>query len=227
MEETEYMPSMESAKIKKETNMEKYETGTGQTISCHDYHDCKGSPCPIHNPSDHPMKDFPTHWRDDRQIMERICPHGVGHPDPDDLRIRNGEDRGVHGCDGCCSGNYPIKKSDEPMPEPPVSFPNKFPKGQTIKAEEPETIPFTVEAIPTRTMNPDDVLVLKLPAHIKFPKKVMEKFIKIQTDNLKRIFPDQKIIVLTDGIEIEIHPAPDKGYDSVADIPDNDGPEAF
>ena len=89
--------------------MEKYETGTGQVISVHNKKDCNGQPCPIHNPSDHCMRDFPTHWRDDRGIMERICPHGVGHPDPDDLRIRNGEDSGVHGCDGCCSGDYPIK----------------------------------------------------------------------------------------------------------------------
>ena len=29
--------------------------------------------------------------------------HGVGHPDPDDIRVRNGEDGGVHGCDGCCT----------------------------------------------------------------------------------------------------------------------------
>ena len=34
----------------------------------------------------------------DRRIMERICPHGVGHPDPDDVL---NQDR-VHGCDGCC-----------------------------------------------------------------------------------------------------------------------------
>lgn len=29
---------------------------------------------------------------------ERTCPHGVGHPDPDDVL---NEDK-VHGCDGCC-----------------------------------------------------------------------------------------------------------------------------
>jgi hypothetical protein len=67
---------------------------------------CAGNHCCIHNPSDHHMQDWPLHWRDDTGIMERICPHGVGHPDPDDtahnLRIgRDGTD--VHGCDGCCS----------------------------------------------------------------------------------------------------------------------------
>ena len=86
--------------------MEIYITGTGQKIKVHDKKDCEGQYCCIHNPSDHCMKDFPTHWRDDRKLMERICPHGVGHPDPDDLAFkkRNGypDSEGVHGCDGCC-----------------------------------------------------------------------------------------------------------------------------
>ena len=91
--------------------METYTTGTNQTIKVHDKADCKGQYCCIHNPSDHCMKDFPTHWRDDRELMERICPHGVGHPDPDDLayKKRNGlpDSEGVHGCDGCCIKNKP------------------------------------------------------------------------------------------------------------------------
>ena len=65
--------------------------------------------CSVHNPSDHPLKDAPYNWRNDRGLMERICEHGVGHPDPDDLAykkavIPNYEDYefGVHGCDGCC-----------------------------------------------------------------------------------------------------------------------------
>lgn len=78
--------------------MEKYTTGTGQNLNVHEGTQCEGENCVIHNPSDHVMRDFPTHWRPDRRIMERICPHGVGHPDPDEIR---GD--GVHGCDGCCS----------------------------------------------------------------------------------------------------------------------------
>lgn len=89
-----------------------YITGTGQRIlNVHDEtQECRIFGCTIHAPTDHPMKDFPTHWRDDRKLMERICPHGVGHPDPDHLnyvRRADGEDavwaEGVHGCDGCCS----------------------------------------------------------------------------------------------------------------------------
>lgn len=81
---------------------ELYITGTGQNVGVHRKEDCSGY-CPIHNPTSHSMRDFPTHWRQDRGIMERICPHGIGHPDPDDRRIRTGEDMGEHGCDGCCN----------------------------------------------------------------------------------------------------------------------------
>lgn len=65
--------------------------------------------CTIHSRSDHLMREFPQHWRWDRGLMERICPHGVGHPDPDQMyfykqllepRVANAE--AVHGCDGCC-----------------------------------------------------------------------------------------------------------------------------
>jgi hypothetical protein len=73
---------------------------------------CAGRPCCIHNPSDHPMRLFPQSWRGDRALMERVCPHGVGHPDPDDIaykRERFGPEfanaEGIHGCDGCCTGN--------------------------------------------------------------------------------------------------------------------------
>jgi hypothetical protein len=64
---------------------------------------CAGQVCCIHNPSDHHMRSWRQSFRFDRGIMERLCPHDIGHPDPDDRRIRNGADDGVHGCDGCCS----------------------------------------------------------------------------------------------------------------------------
>lgn len=72
--------------------------GGEELHNVHDYALCEGRPCTIHNQSDHHMKTWRQHWRDDRGIMERICPHGIGHPDPDDIT----EDT-VHGCDGCCS----------------------------------------------------------------------------------------------------------------------------
>lgn len=76
-----------------------YVTGTGQRLTnVHPDIDCKDRPCCIHHPSNHSMVSWPTHWRDDKEMMERICIHGIGHPDPDNIRLDS-----VHGCDGCCS----------------------------------------------------------------------------------------------------------------------------
>lgn len=68
----------------------------------HSVDKCAGEFCTIHNRSDHSMRSFPQRWRGDRGIMERICTHGIGHPDPDDWRLNLGADSGTHGCDGCC-----------------------------------------------------------------------------------------------------------------------------
>ena len=69
---------------------------------------CWENGCVIHNPSKNAMSDFPLNWREDRGIMERICPHGVGHPDFDSAAYfdRNGMSHmNVHGCCsyGCCA----------------------------------------------------------------------------------------------------------------------------
>ena len=72
---------------------------TTETLTnTHAIEDCKGIYCTIHYRSNQSMRAFPQHWRGDRGFMERICPHGTGHPDPDEIV----EDK-VHGCDGCCS----------------------------------------------------------------------------------------------------------------------------
>jgi hypothetical protein len=63
--------------------------------------------CPVHDPSDHHMRGWPVIWRDDKGILERICPHGIGHPDPDQFEHWDSIGRSalsVHGCDGCCQG---------------------------------------------------------------------------------------------------------------------------
>ena len=81
----------------------------GQKILAHPPEKCEGRPCCVHRPSRHHMRNWKQNWRDDRQIMERLCEHGVGHPDPDHLsHVRElvGPDErvydGIHGCDGCC-----------------------------------------------------------------------------------------------------------------------------
>lgn len=76
------------------------------------------NPCVLHSPSDHHMRDWGMVLRLDREgLVERTCPHGVGHPDPDSLAWLMGGYRsvykdcdpsedfswvGTHGCDGCC-----------------------------------------------------------------------------------------------------------------------------
>lgn len=104
----------------RELDSELYITGTGQQLEVHERTDeCMTYGCLIHNPSDHSMREFPTHWRHGGIFdvkpahMERICPHGTGHPDPDGLaftrRIYGDEAAhllAVHGCDGCCAGSY-------------------------------------------------------------------------------------------------------------------------
>ena len=66
---------------------------------------CAGQNCCIHNPAPHHMVTWPMRWRADKGQMERICEHGIGHPDPDDAayweRLGQGY-RNIHGCDGCC-----------------------------------------------------------------------------------------------------------------------------
>ena len=89
--------------------LEPFVTGTGQFMQVHDASECSGEHCPIHKPSDHPLRDEPLYWREDRGIMERLCECGVGHPDPDGIehiqRTRGDEAawaEGIHGCCGCC-----------------------------------------------------------------------------------------------------------------------------
>lgn len=79
-------------------------------LNVHGPKECAGEVCCIHNPTNHHMIAWRQNWRGDKGMMERLCPHGVGHPDPDDLRVRTTPGVGVHGCDGCC--RPPIEGSE-------------------------------------------------------------------------------------------------------------------
>ena len=76
----------------------------GMLTRVHSRSACTGRNCWIHNPSESPLSDRQVVWRADKRIAERICTHGIGHPDPDDVEYNRtiGRDTSVHGCDGCC-----------------------------------------------------------------------------------------------------------------------------
>lgn len=91
--------------------MEPAELVGGERIFSHPRKDCvrANGYCSVHKPSPHHMSEWSQHFRADRALMERTCPHGVGHPDPDDLEYKRfmfGDEaaawESVHGCDGCC-----------------------------------------------------------------------------------------------------------------------------
>lgn len=72
---------------------------------------CVGEFCPLHNPSPHVLLHLNQQWRSAAYLMERICSHGVGHPDPDHIsavaKLKGhafAPTQSLHGCDGCCSG---------------------------------------------------------------------------------------------------------------------------
>lgn len=93
------------------SELDAQETWTSGSVWLYRVHraaECEGTFCTLHNPSAHHMRTWRLHWRGDRRIFERICEHGIGHPDPDDLsyRRRQGTANGVHGCDLCCSPNF-------------------------------------------------------------------------------------------------------------------------
>lgn len=57
-------------------------------IRVHALSACEGRdiPCCIHSPSGHHMREWEMNWRSDTGVMERLCPHGIGHPDPDHMK---------------------------------------------------------------------------------------------------------------------------------------------
>lgn len=71
---------------------------------------CTGRPCPLHAPSRHPLRAAPIMMpvTPDDIVLERLCPHGIAHPDPDSVQLADildpaGEgEHQIHPCDGCC-----------------------------------------------------------------------------------------------------------------------------
>ena len=93
-------------------------TRNGDMLRTHPQSRCAGDACSIHNPSDHPLRDAPQLWNALSQSMDRVCSHGVVHPDYDDFafNVRSGASPlrlrllGAHDCDGCC--HWPLQDVD-------------------------------------------------------------------------------------------------------------------
>jgi len=74
-------------------------------VGLHSPNQCAGQVCIIHRPTEGPHRTQLLIWRTDRGIFERICKHGVGHPDPDQneyWEATGQTHQRMHGCDGCC-----------------------------------------------------------------------------------------------------------------------------
>ncbi|GAA4363023.1 hypothetical protein GCM10023146_01940 [Nocardioides caricicola] len=79
----------------------------GVMTSVHTSDQCAGRAygCWVHEVLSHALSDAPVVFRDDKGTAERICEHGIGHPDPQDAAYwwhEHGRDITPHGCDGCC-----------------------------------------------------------------------------------------------------------------------------
>lgn len=88
--------------------MSRHTMASGEILIAHDDGQCAGEHCCLHHPSNHALNTAPLNWRADIGLMERICPHGIGHPDPDDLEYKSSQgldaqSLAIHGCDGCCA----------------------------------------------------------------------------------------------------------------------------
>lgn len=78
----------------------------GEVLLTHPKDSCLGEYCTIHNMSDHHMVTWTQKWNEYERRIDRICPHDVKHPDPDEISKNIS-----HTCDGCCIPGY------EPDPE--------------------------------------------------------------------------------------------------------------
>lgn len=74
-------------------------------VNVHEPRLCTGRACTIHNPSGHHMDAWPMMWHQEARSFERLCPHGLSHPDPDQFAYWSAAGlmfRACHPCDQCC-----------------------------------------------------------------------------------------------------------------------------
>lgn len=100
----------------------------GRILRTHDANECLmhtglvGS-CSVHHPSNHPLKEAPAIWLADANTLYRVCPHGVEHPDPDDMEFKSStmqfllvaaiSSTHISRCDGCCHPHLTVVTSED------------------------------------------------------------------------------------------------------------------
>jgi hypothetical protein len=97
--------------------MELFEMSDGRKLMVHDGATCAAEACVIHKPMAGHMASWALHYRQDRNLFERICPeHGVGHPDPAQCAYWDSIGESymmVHGCCGCCHDHDSVQATHE------------------------------------------------------------------------------------------------------------------
>lgn len=102
---------------------------SGQLLKHHGKYMCTGECC-LHGTSPYEFCRKPRLWRSDRGIIEHLCPHGIGHPCAAGLAHAKAMEAlgrgyggdGVHGCDGCCTGEGP-ETGPEQLKTPVLTLP--------------------------------------------------------------------------------------------------------
>lgn len=100
---------------------------------------CKGRPCVIHNPSDHHMLEWPINLRENK-LVERICEHGVGHPDPDSVYFFDMIGKGGLGIHCCCENRCCHEPEKEDLPSTDLNNMNIFEAGQVWQDRDHRTL---------------------------------------------------------------------------------------
>lgn len=76
---------------------------TGEVLAqVHDPGRCEGTPCVVHGPSDHHMRQWPLEWINEPGKFVRICACGCAHPDPDQFATWREQHREYLAWHACC-----------------------------------------------------------------------------------------------------------------------------
>jgi hypothetical protein len=124
-----------------EVSQEEHTLESGQTLFTHTQGTCYGPYCAIHNPMPGPWAEWPRLWREDRNILERVCPHGVGHPVAEmyEWAITNGHGYSlVHGCCGECVCSSRVAKRPTERPADTIGVPDY----EELPSSQPQELPF-------------------------------------------------------------------------------------